>query len=173
MDNINVPSVSIISSKRPASASPVGDHDPKRLRLVTDLWSEDEHLQQDEIVKQLLRGTDDEPKTHDIGDRFHILHILETVAHVACEGRHSRSLRYREGRDALKKDPALMKLIGDCYTNGSYKNVRCLGASILAPVAINFSNISAFPEFLRENPVSDSAITPRCKSFHRISPAFN
>ena len=163
-----------MSSKRPASASPVGDRHPKRLRLVTDLWSEDEHLQQDEIVNQRLRGTDDERETHDIGDIFHIRDILDTVAHVACEGRHSRSLRIpprREGLDALKEDPALMKVIGDCYTNGSYKNVRCLGASILAPVAINFSNISAFPDFLRENPVS--AITPRCKSFHRISPAFN
>jgi hypothetical protein len=56
---------------------------------------------------------------------------------------------------ALTEDPALMKLAGDCYTNGSYKAVRCLGAPILpSPTAINFSNISAFPEFLCKNPAS-------------------
>lgn len=125
------------------------------------------HLQQDEIVSQRLRG-----RPYDISDELHILFILKTVADVACEGPHSRSLRNPLGHEilyALREDPALMKFIGDCFTNGSYKNVRSLGASILAPVAINFSNISAFPEFLRENPVS--AITPRCMSFRRISPA--
>lgn len=96
------------------------------------------HLQQDEIVSQRLRG-----RPYDISDELHILFILKTVADVACEGPHSRSLHNPLGHEilyALWEDPALMKFIGDCFTNGSYKNVRSL-------------------EFLRENPVS--AITPR------------
>jgi hypothetical protein len=156
-----------------ASPSPVADHNPKRLHLATDLWSEDEHLQQDEIVSQHLPWEGN----YDISNALIILFILKVVIDVACKGMHSHSLRIppeNELFQALQEVPALMKLIGDCFTNGSYKNVCCLSASILAPIVINFSDISAFPEFLHENSVSAiTPITPCCMSFHRISPAFN
>jgi hypothetical protein len=158
------------TSKRVAT-SPVGgpDRDPKRLRLATDLWSEDEHLQQDKIVNQEL-GED-----YDIDNRRDMSIVLKHVAEVASKGPHSHLFHGPDPRItsfALKENPALMKLVGDCYTKGSYKDIRCLGAPILpSPVAINFSNICAFPEFLRKKPAS--AFTQNCTSSHRISPALN
>lgn len=156
------------TSKR-AATSPVGgpDRDPKRLRLATDLWSEDEHLQQDKIVKQNLQ------EDYDINNRRDMAFILQLVADVASEGPHSHLVHVPTLPMLLplKEDPALMKLVGDCYTKGSYKDVRCLGAPIPSPVVINFSNICAFPEFLRKKPAS--AFIQNCTSSHRISPALN
>jgi hypothetical protein len=123
------------SSKRAAPTSPPDpDHDAKRLRLGTDLWSEDEHRQQDEIIKQLFE--DDDWKVNDPAQ--HIIYILNTVSLVALEGPHSHMVSPSFSRQVFK-DPKLMKLVGDCYKKGSYKDVRCLGASFLPPVAIKLS----------------------------------
>ncbi|KIL63642.1 hypothetical protein M378DRAFT_12062 [Amanita muscaria Koide BX008] len=139
--------------KRPVSTSPVGcpNRDLKRPHLATVLWSEDEHLQQDDMVKQRLEGL-----YLDTKDKFHMAWVTKTVADVAFEGPYSHLFHVPAHENCLGalKDSVLMKLVGDCYTNGSYKNVRLHGASILALVAINFSNISASPGFLLKNPAS-------------------
>ncbi|KAM6495554.1 hypothetical protein JOM56_008260 [Amanita muscaria] len=126
--------------KRAASTSPVGSpaRDLKRLHLATNLWSESEHLQQDDIVKQRLLGKGLKPRTYDF-NQLHMALVLKRVAQVASEGPHSHLLHVPAAEDhyidALEEDPDLMKLVGDCYTNGSYKDVRCLA-------------------FLRKNPAS-------------------
>ncbi|KIL68319.1 hypothetical protein M378DRAFT_158863 [Amanita muscaria Koide BX008] len=126
--------------KRAASTSPVGSpaRDLKRLHLATNLWSESEHLQQDDIVKQRLLGKGLAPRTYDF-NQLHMALVLKRVAQVASEGPHSHLLHVPAAEDhyidALEEDPDLMKLVGDCYTNGSYKDVRCLA-------------------FLRKNPAS-------------------
>jgi hypothetical protein len=128
------------SSKRAAPTSPPGgpNRDAKRLRLATDLWSEDQHRQQDEIAKQRLRGHHRKP--YDIDDELHMAYVFQIVGEVASEGPNSHmfyvSAETRHYIDALEQDPVLMKLVGDCYTNGSYKDLRCLGASFVPPVAI-------------------------------------
>jgi hypothetical protein len=129
------------SSKRAAPTSPPDpDHDAKRLRLGTDLWSEDEHRQQDERIKQLF-----EDKDWKVNDPVHMIHILNAVSSVALEGPHSHmvSTSFELNIQAFDSfghfDPKLMKLVGDCYKKGSYKDVRCLGASFLPPAAIKLS----------------------------------
>ncbi|KIL63609.1 hypothetical protein M378DRAFT_164281 [Amanita muscaria Koide BX008] len=126
--------------KRAASTSPVGSpaRDLKRLHLATNLWSESDHLQQDDIVKQRLLGKGLKPRTYDFNE-IHMALVLKRVAQVASEGPHSHLLHIPAAEDhyidALEEDPDFMKLVGDCYTNGSYKDVRCLA-------------------FLRKNPAS-------------------
>ncbi|KAM6501288.1 hypothetical protein JOM56_004302 [Amanita muscaria] len=55
--------------------------------------------------------------------------VLKLVADIAYEGPHSLLFHVPAANehylDALEEDPDLMKLVGDCYTSGSYKDVRC------------------------------------------------
>ena len=68
-------------------------------------------------------------------------HVLQIVGVVASEGPYSHmfyvSAENHHYTGLLEQDPVLMKLVGDGYTNGSYKDLRCLGASFVPPVAIN------------------------------------
>jgi hypothetical protein len=123
------------NSKRPASASPEGDpkRDTKRLRRATDLWSEDEHLKQDETVKQRLLGKGRTPREYFVNHEPSMGYILKYVADVAAQGPHSHLLHdpaeQRYYVEVLEDDPDLLKLVGEAYTSGSYKDVRCLGTS--------------------------------------------
>ena len=100
-----------------------------------------------EIVEQRPREEDEKY------DKFPIPHGLRPLyCRQGCfsrsQGPHSYLLQVpnlRISNSALKEDPAFMKRVANCYTKGSYKNVRCLGAPILpSPVAINLSNIQKF-----------------------------
>jgi hypothetical protein len=121
--------------KRAASASPVGDpkRDVKRLRLAsaTNLWSEDEHRQQDEAVKQRLFSKSEKPRKYDINDQLHMAAVLKFVGEVALEGPHSHVFHVPAATEhyigALEEDTDLMELVGESYMSGSYKAVRCLG----------------------------------------------
>lgn len=100
-----------------------------------------EHLQQDEIVKQGLLGNGPKPRVYDINNELNMALVLRVVAQIASEGPHSHRLHVVAATEhyiaALEEEPALMKLVGASFTNGSYKDVRCVGASILAPVRIS------------------------------------
>lgn len=125
-------------SKRAAPTSPPGDpnRNAKRPRPIgTDLWSEDEHRQQDEKIKQyFLENLEDNEhlKVNDIQD---MTEVINTVRSVASEGPHSHMIATGFERKIFK-DAELLKLVGDCYKKGSYKDVRCLGVSFLPPVVI-------------------------------------
>ncbi|KAM6501265.1 hypothetical protein JOM56_004279 [Amanita muscaria] len=122
-------------SKRAASTSPVGSPTRKRLHLVNDLWSEDEHLRQDDIVKQRLQGID-----CNVNDKIHMVWVLRTVAGVAFEGPYSHLLHATADLEytcALANDLDLMKLVRDSYTKGSYKDVRCYGFLLKNPASSN------------------------------------
>lgn len=117
-------------SKRAASSSPKREpnHDVKRLRL-SDLWSEEEHLKQDNQVKQLLLGNAGKPRKYDVTSELNMALVLKFVGEVVLEGPNSTLLRapteieYYIG--ALEDSPDLMKLVGDAYTNRTFKDVRC------------------------------------------------
>ncbi|KIL63638.1 hypothetical protein M378DRAFT_164328, partial [Amanita muscaria Koide BX008] len=117
--------------KRTASTSPAGcpNRDFKRPHLANDLWLEDEHLKQDNIVKQRLLGKGRKPTTFDIEDAIHMALVLKLVANIASEGPHSHLFHVPAANEhylyALQEDSVLMKLVGECYTSGSYKDVRC------------------------------------------------
>ncbi|KIL63618.1 hypothetical protein M378DRAFT_24971 [Amanita muscaria Koide BX008] len=133
------------NTKRAATTSPVGCpiRHLKRLHLATDLWSEAEHLQQDAIVNERLLG---KRRTYNSKQEVHMGCVLNLVADVVSQGPHPHLFHLRAANeciDALEEDSDFMKLVGDCYTNGSYKNVRC-------------------HEFLLKNPAS--AFTQNCEN---------
>ena len=101
------------TSRCAVSASLVGgpDRDPRRLRLATDLWSEDEHLlQQDESVCWAMALN---PEFITLTTELYMADVLNVVAEVASEG-PTCSTKFQLYMNALRleKDPALMKLIG-------------------------------------------------------------
>jgi hypothetical protein len=119
-------------SKRAASTCPTGDpnRDSKRPRLSPDLWSEDEHLQQDKMVRQRVR------RNYNVKDVTHMAVVLKLVGDVALEGPYSHLLHVPAKNEhyiaALEDDPGLMKVVGDSYTSDIYKDVRCHGMSYLS-----------------------------------------
>ena len=121
--------------KRAASTSPVGGlkRDGKRLRLAKDLWSDEEHLQQDEVIKQRLVGKDGKPRQYDVNVQTLMAVVLKLVGEVASEGKHSHLFHIPAATEhyivALEEEPELLKVVGESYTSGSYRVIRCLGES--------------------------------------------
>jgi len=123
-------------SKRVASTSPVDlKRDAKRLRLASDLWSNEEHQQQDEVIKRRLLGKGDKPRKYDVSSETHMVYVLKLVRDVTSAGKHSHlfhvppAIKYY--MEALEEDPDLLRIVGEAYTSGSYKDVRCLSESFL------------------------------------------
>ncbi|KAM6501263.1 hypothetical protein JOM56_004277 [Amanita muscaria] len=81
------------------------------------------------IVKQRLLGKGRKPTAFDIEDAIHMALVLKLVADIASEGPHSHLFHVPAENEhylyALQEDSVLMKLVGECYTSGSYKDVRC------------------------------------------------
>ncbi|KAM6501249.1 hypothetical protein JOM56_004263 [Amanita muscaria] len=125
--------------KRGASTSPVGCpiRDLKRPNLATN-FSEDDHLQQDDIVKQRLRDISSDLNTK---EKFHMAWVIKTVAEVAFEeeGPDLHLFQIKPFDDYLgavaEKDSVLMKIAGDCYTTGSYKDIRHHGFLLKNPAS--------------------------------------
>jgi len=122
-------------SKRVASASPVDlKRDAKSLRLAPDLWSNEEHQQQDEEIKRLV-GRDGKPRKYDVNVETLMAVVLKFVRDVASEGKHSHLFYVSPAIEhyiaALEEDPDLLRVVGEAYTSGSYKDVHCLSESFI------------------------------------------
>jgi hypothetical protein len=66
--------------------------------------------------------------------------VLEHVGDVASESTNSQSFHVPGSAqyiELLEADPDIMKLVGESYTSGSYKAVRCLGKSFCMPKHLN------------------------------------
>jgi hypothetical protein len=123
-------------SKRVASTSPVDlKRDAKRLRLAPDLWSNEEHKRQDEVVRQRLVGKDGKPRKYDVSIESLMAIVLKFVGEVASEGKHSHLFHVPPAIEryiaALEDDPDLLRIVGEAYTSGSYNDVRCLSESFI------------------------------------------
>jgi hypothetical protein len=120
-------------SKRVASASPVDlKRDAKRLRLAPDLWSNEEHQQQDEEIKRRLAGRDGKPRKFDVNIEGLMAIVLKLVGEVASEGKHSHLFHVPAANEHyIEEDPDLLRVVGEAYTSGSYKDVRCLSESFI------------------------------------------
>jgi len=123
-------------SKRVASTSPVDlKRDAKRLRLASDLWSNEEHQQQDEVIKRRLLGKDGKPRKYDVNVESLMAIVLKLVGDVASEGKHSHLFHVPPANEyyitALEEDTDLLRIVGEAYTSGFYKDVRCLSESFL------------------------------------------
>ena len=121
-------------SKRVASASPVDlKRDAKRLHLAPDLWSNEEHQQKDEAIKRRLAGRDGKPSNYDVNVEFQMAVVLKLVGDLASEGKHSHLFHVPPSIEhcavALEEDPELLRVVGEAYTSGSYKDIRCLSES--------------------------------------------
>ena len=121
-------------SKRVASASPVDlKRDAKRLHLAPDLWSNEEHQQQDEAIKRRLAGRDGKSRNYDVNMESLMAIVLKLVGDVASEGKHSHLFHVPPANEhymvALEEDPELLRVVGEAYTSGSYKDIRCLSES--------------------------------------------
>ena len=144
-------------SKRVASASPVDlKRDAKRLRLAPDLWSNEEHQRQDEVIKRRLVGKGAKPRKYDVSDETHMAGVLKLVGDVASEGKHSHMFyvpaTFEPYIVALEEDPDLLRVVAEAYTSGSYKDVRCLSESFRLP--INCLNL-CLPEFFRQSSIPE------------------
>ena len=109
-------------SKRVASTSPVDlTCDAKHLHLAPDLWSNEEHQQQDEEIKRHVETL--------------TAVVLKLGRNVASEGKHSHLFHVPPAIEhyiaALEEDPDLLRVVGEAYTRGSYKDVRCLSESFI------------------------------------------
>ena len=123
-------------SKRVASASPVDlRRNAKRLRLAPDLWSNEEHKQQDEEIKQRLGGRGGKPRIYDVSIESLMAIVLKLVGEVASEGKHSHLFHVPAANEhyivALEEDADLLRVVGEAYTSGSYKDVRCLSEAFI------------------------------------------
>jgi hypothetical protein len=123
-------------SKRVASASPVDlKRDAKRLHPATDAWSDEEHQQQDKAIRRRLVGKDGKPRKYDVNVETLMAVVLKLVGDVALEGKHSHLFHVLPAIEhyiaALEEDPDLLRVVGEAYTSGSYKDVRCLGESFI------------------------------------------
>jgi len=120
-------------SKRVASVSPVDlKRDAKRLRPATDLWSNEEHQQQDEVIKRHLVGRDGKPRKYDVSIESLMAIMLKLVGDVAS---HSHLFHVPPAIEhyiaSLEEDPDFLRVVGEAYTSGSYQNVRCLSESFI------------------------------------------
>jgi len=123
-------------SKRIASTSPVDlKRDAKRLRLAPDLWSSEEHQQQDEVIKRRLVGRNGKPRKYDVNVETLMAVVLKLVGEVTSKGKHSHLFHVPATIEhyivALEEDPELLRVVGEAYTGGSYKDVRCLSESFI------------------------------------------
>ena len=61
--------------------------------------------------------------------------VLKLVGDVASEGKHSHLLHVPPAIEhyiaAFEEDPDLLRVVGEAYTSGFYKDVRCLSESFL------------------------------------------
>jgi len=61
--------------------------------------------------------------------------VLKLVGEVASEGKQSHLFHVPAANEhyivALEEDPDLLRVVGEAYTSGSYKDVRCLGESFI------------------------------------------
>ena len=115
-------------SKRVASTSPVDlKHDAKRLCLASDLRSNEEHQQQDEVIKRRLLGKDGKPRKYDVNVESLMAIVLKFVGDVASEGKHSHLFHVPPAIEhyfaALEEDTDPLRIVGKAYTSGSYKDV--------------------------------------------------
>jgi hypothetical protein len=118
------------------STSPLDlKRDAKCLRLAPDLWSNEEHQQQDEVIKRRLVGRDGKPRKFDINIEGLMAIVLKFVGDVASERKHSHLFHVpaaiKHYIAALEEDPDLLRAVGEAYTSGSYKDVRCLSKSFI------------------------------------------
>lgn len=122
-------------SKRVASASPVDLKRDAKCRLAPDLWSNGEHQQQDEEIKRRLAGRDGKPRKFDVNIEGLMAIVLKLVGEVASEGKHLHLFHIPAATEhyivALEDDPDLLRVVGEAYTSGSYKDVRCLSESFI------------------------------------------
>jgi hypothetical protein len=109
--------------------------DAKRLRPATDVWSDEEHQQQDEVIRRRLVGKDGKPRKFDVDSEGLMTLVLKLVGDVMLEGKLSHLFHvpatYEHYITALEEDPELLRVVGEAYTSGSYKDVRCLSESFL------------------------------------------
>jgi hypothetical protein len=91
--------------------------DTKRLRLAKDLWSDEEHQQLDEVIKQRLVGNlkDGKPRQYDIRIKSLMAIVLKLVGEVASEGKHSHLFHVPAATEhhivALEEDPELLRVV--------------------------------------------------------------
>jgi hypothetical protein len=123
--------------------------------LAPDLWSNEEHQQQDEVIKRRLVRKDGKPRKYDVNVETLMAVVLKLVRDAASEGKHSHLFHVPPAIEhyiaALEEDADLLRVVGDACTSGSYKDVRCLSESI------TFSQSTALisvPEFFRASSVS-------------------
>jgi len=64
--------------------------------------------------------------------------VLKLVGEVASEGKHSHLFHVPAAIEhyivALEEDPEFLRVVGEAYTSGSYKYVRCLSESFILSV---------------------------------------
>jgi hypothetical protein len=100
------------------------------LHLAPDLWSNEEHQQQDEATQRHLAGRDGKPRNYDVNVESLMAIVLKFVGDVASEGKHSHLFHVPPAMEhyivAFEEDPELLRVVGEAYTSGSYKDIRCL-----------------------------------------------
>ena len=120
-------------SKRVASASPVDlKRDAKSLCPATDVWSDEEHRQQDEVIRRRLVGKGGKPRKYDVNVEITMAIVLKLVGEVMLEEKLSHLFHLpgtNEHIVALEEDPELLRVVGEAYTSGSYRDVCCLSES--------------------------------------------
>lgn len=132
--------------------------DTKCLRLAKDLWSDEEHQQLDEVIKQRLVGNlkDGKPRQYDIRIKSLMAIVLKLVGEVASEGKHSHLFHVPAATEhhivALEEDPELLRVVESPmwarHTELSVVLVRHF-ASLFQRNRLNL----CLPEFLRASSV--------------------
>jgi hypothetical protein len=86
-------------------------------------------------MKRGLVGKRGKPRTYDVSSEIQMAVVLKLVGEVASEGKHSHLFHVPAANEhyivALEEDPDLLRVVGEAYTSGSYKDIRCLSKSFL------------------------------------------
>jgi hypothetical protein len=73
------------------------------------------------------------PRKYDVSIESLMAIVLKLVGDAASEGKHSHLFHVPAAIEhyivALEEDPELLRVVGEAYTSGSYKDVRCLSES--------------------------------------------
>ena len=110
-------------------------YSPTSCRVSFKLWSDEEHQQQDEAIRRRLVRKDGKPSKFDVNSEGLMAIVLKLVGEVAAEGKLSHLFHVPATNEhyiaALEEDLELLRVVGEAYTSGSYKDVRCLSGSFI------------------------------------------
>jgi hypothetical protein len=87
------------------------------------------------IKRRRLVGRDGKPRKYDINVETLMAVVFKLVGDVASEGKHSHLFHVPAAIEhytvALEEVPELLRVVGEAYASGSYKDVRCLSESFI------------------------------------------